>query len=73
MRIVTTYKTNNNGTGQIVAKGGGKQRTIAYDPALSIRENHRNGSAALAVRLGKSLYPRTEVVEVDNGRAVFEL
>lgn len=48
MRITTTYKTNHNGTGQILAKGAGKQRTLTYDPALSVARNHGLAAGTLA-------------------------
>lgn len=74
MRIVTTYKTNNNGTGQIVAKGGGKQRTLTYDHARSARENHRTAMILLVNATGSDkTFPRAETVELDNGRATFDL
>lgn len=44
MNITTTYKTNHNGRSQILAKGGGKQRTISFDAARSFDYNH--GAAA---------------------------
>lgn len=71
--ITTTYKTNAKGTGQIVAKGGGKQRTINYDHSKSVRENHREAAGALAGRLGKSLFPHTEAIRSDNGTATFRI
>lgn len=48
MRITTTYKTNHNGTGQILAKSAGKQRTLTYDPALSVARNHGLAAGTLA-------------------------
>ena len=44
MFIVRTSYTNVNGTGKIVAKGHGKQRTVNYNPAMSSEWNH--GAAA---------------------------
>lgn len=44
MNITTKYTTNVNGRSQIVAKGGGKQRTVSYDPSRSNDWNH--GAAA---------------------------
>jgi len=74
MRITTTYKTNATGAGQIVAKGGGKQRTAPYDHSRSVRQNHRHAMILLVNAHGSDkTFPRTEVVEVDNGRAVFEV
>lgn len=42
--IKTTYHADANGKGKVTAKGHGKQRTIAWDHAQSIRANH--GAAA---------------------------
>lgn len=42
--ITTTYGTRKDGSGIIVAKGAGKQKTVSYDPALSVARNH--GAAA---------------------------
>ena len=50
--IITKYKTNANGTGQILAKGGGKQRTTEYNPAESSDRNHGNAAGVLAQVLG---------------------
>lgn len=44
MNITTTYTTRANGSGIIVAKGGGKQKTASYDPSHSAPYNH--GAAA---------------------------
>lgn len=52
MNIRTTYKTNHNGTGQIVAKGGGKQRTVTYNPAWPSDRNHGHAAGTLALALG---------------------
>lgn len=52
MNITTVYKTNHNGTGQILAKGGGKQRTVEYDHALSADRNHGTAAGVLALALG---------------------
>lgn len=48
MNITTTYKTNENGTGQILAKGGGKQRTSTYRPEFSVDTNHGLAAGELA-------------------------
>lgn len=52
MTITTTYKTNHNGTGQILAKGAGRQRTVAYNDAHSPEWNHGNAAGELALALG---------------------
>ena len=72
MKVSTQYKTNGNGTGQIVAKGGGKQRTATYDHSRSTRENHRHAMILLVNAHGSDkTFPRVETVEEDNGRATF--
>lgn len=49
MKITTAYKTNAKGTGQIVAKLAGMQRTVTYDHAHTAEWNH--GTAAGTVVL----------------------
>ena len=73
MKISTTYRADAQGEGKVTAKGGGKQRTVNYDHALSPRENHRNAAAALAAKHDRDLFPMTEVIELDKGKAVFSL
>lgn len=50
--IRTSYKSNANGTGQIVAKCGGKQRTVNLDLSKSNDWNHGNAAGTLALVLG---------------------
>lgn len=73
MKISTTYRANSSGAGRITAKGGGKQRTINYDHSFNTRDNHRMAMENLAMAHGIPFLPRTEQVEIDNGRAVFSL
>lgn len=73
MNITTEYKTNAKGTGQIVAKGGGRQRTMDYQHSLSVRENHRVAAGAVAALHGTRLFPHTEVIRSDNGTATFRI
>jgi len=47
MRVRTRYKSNAEGTGQIVATLGNRQKTVTYDHARSNAANH--GLAAGAV------------------------
>jgi hypothetical protein len=80
VKVTTTYKTNGAGTGQIVAKAAGKQRTVTYDDALSVDANH---GAAAGTLLNVLLDDRAQsmlrhpsggkrvTMERDNGRAVF--
>lgn len=48
MNIKTKYKTNDNGTAQIVAKSNGKQRTVNVDHSKSLNWNHGNAAGTLA-------------------------
>jgi hypothetical protein len=50
--IRTQYTTTSTGAGRVVAKGGGKQRTITYDHGQSPRRNHGNAAGELALVLG---------------------
>lgn len=51
--IRTSYVTlPTSGASRIVAKGGGRQKTITYDPALSSDRNHGNAAGELALILG---------------------
>lgn len=45
--VKTAYKANKNGTGVIVAKVGGKQRTVKYDHGMSIQANHAAAAGAV--------------------------
>lgn len=51
MRIVTAYKANDKGTGQIVAKGQNRQRTVNYDHSLSREANFGSAAGTLALVL----------------------
>lgn len=73
MKISTTYRANSSGAGRITAKGGGKQRTVNYDHALSIRDNHRAAAEALAEAHNRPLFPMTEALDISSGKAVFSL
>ena len=52
--IRTQYRTNANGASQILAKGGGKQRTVGYRPEWSSDRNHGYAAGVLAEVLGLS-------------------
>lgn len=45
--VTTTYTTTATGAGRIVAKAQGKQRTVTYDPALSVKANHGGAAGTL--------------------------
>lgn len=73
--IKTKYQSSRNGTGVIVAKGAGKQRTVQYDHALNPGRNHGAAAGTLASALGLTALPdmTTIMVEHDKGRATFVL
>lgn len=76
MTIHTTYKTNAKGAGQIVAKGGKRQATVNYDHGKSVKGNHEAAMRNLVRKMEDDgatvrLYPRSETIEVDNGKARF--
>lgn len=48
MNITTTYTSNASGRSQVLAKGGGKQRTVSVDPSKSSDWNHGNAAGTLA-------------------------
>jgi len=48
VNITTEYKTNANGAGRIVAKGAGKQHTMAYEQDQSPNVNHGAAAGILA-------------------------
>lgn len=49
--IRTEYKTNAKGAGQIVAKGGGVQRTTPFDQSKSSEHNHGTAAGVLSLVL----------------------
>jgi hypothetical protein len=51
-KITTTKTSNGTGTGQVVAKGNGKQVTTNWDHAATREDNHRKAAEALAEKLG---------------------
>lgn len=53
MFVVTTkYKANANGTGQVKATSGGKQKTTNWDHSLTREQNFANAAAALIIHMG---------------------
>lgn len=50
--IRTSYGTNSQGRGHVLAKGKGKQRTSPWDSSKSIDWNHGNAAGVLALVLG---------------------
>lgn len=67
MIVRTQYKTNASGRSQILAKGGGKQKTVSYDAARSSDWNHGNAAGALALVLGLSWHDGIEHDMSDDG------
>lgn len=56
--IRTAYSTHpTSGAARIVAKGGGKQRTVPFDHSRSMAENHGLAAGTLALVLGLSDQP----------------
>lgn len=51
LTIITTYKKNAKGAGQIVARSGNKQKTVPYDHERSAAYNHGAAAAALGNRV----------------------
>lgn len=51
MNITTKHTSNASGRGQVIAKGGGKQRTVAWDHSKSNDWNHGNAAGTLALVL----------------------
>lgn len=70
LNIHTTYKTNAKGTGQVVAKAQGKQRTVAYDHSLRAAQNHANAAHALMVAMDLGGLPMKAVLnaKAEDGR-----
>ncbi len=70
-RITTQYKTNASGKGQILAKGGGKQRTVNYDHGAYDDRNHGEAAGTLALALGLSWSDEITHEVTAAGRHVF--
>lgn len=51
LSITTSYTSNASGAGRIVAKGNGKQRTVAYDHSKSPAWNYGNAAGTLGLVL----------------------
>lgn len=75
MRIVTRYTSNASGRSQVIAKGGGKQRTISVNLAESVDQNHVAAAAALIERLSKedSWITGDAIQAIDEGNATREI
>lgn len=65
--ITTTYGSKANGAGKIVAKGGGRQRTVTYDPAVSKERNHGSAAGDVALLLGWKVDDEIVHIGFDNG------
>lgn len=67
MTITTQFRnTAATGARKVTAKCNGKQKTLPYDYALSVRGNHIAAAQQFA-----PVYPGTHTIEVDNGKARF--
>lgn len=79
MNITTTIVHNHKGTAQVVAKGQGKQRTIAYDHEVTHERNHGNAAGTLALVLIKGDRARkiasetAKVTHFNGGKVKFTL
>jgi hypothetical protein len=57
--VIRTQYVNVNGTPKVLAKGGGKQRTTAWDLSKSTDWNHGNAAGVLAKVLLATSAPGT--------------
>lgn len=73
MNITTKHKSNASGRGQVIAKGGGKQRTISWDHSVSADRNHGAAAGTLALALGLSDSPDISGVVKPDGSHVFSI
>jgi hypothetical protein len=67
LTIRTQRKSNANGRSVIVAKGGGKQRTIPVDLNRGSDYNHGAAAGTLAVALGVKWHPGVLHTSNDSG------
>ena len=65
--IRTQYRTNASGRSQILAKGGGKQRTVNFDASKSSDWNHGTAAGVLALALGLAWHDGIEHDQNDSG------
>jgi hypothetical protein len=72
MNIKTKYQTNSKGTGQVIAKARGKQRTIPYDHGMNLPRNHGVAAATIARALGVTDYNIVHIT-INNTTAEFVL
>jgi hypothetical protein len=73
MKIVTKPKTNAKGDVQIVAKGGGKQKTVTVDPAHSEDRSHGSAAGDLGLVLGLEWHADVQHEANDDGSHTFIL
>lgn len=77
MNITTTYGSRANGSGIVVAKGGGKQKTVSFDPERTPGQNHGDAAGELLksiVKPGRREFLLTTAKvtdELDNGKMRF--
>lgn len=74
MKVVTRFTSNASGRNQVIAKGGGKQRTVSWEHAESVDWNHGAAAGTLLAAIGgyTANDPMTHVVNND-GSHTFEV
>lgn len=71
--ITTKHTSTATGAGRVLAKGGGKQRTIEWDHSVSSARNHGNAAGELALALGLSWHDDITHNNVDNSTHKFNI
>ena len=71
LKVTTSHTSTATGAGRIVAKGGGKQRTIPFNHEAGAVGSHRLAAETLAGVLGVPVFPRSETVELDKNKVTF--
>lgn len=70
--ITTTFKST-GATGRITAKGGGKQRTVDFDPRQSANHNHGVAAGTLAKALGLTWHDNITHMGFNDGTHKFNI
>lgn len=71
MNIVTTLKTDAKGNQKVLAKGGGKQKTVPATSDLTEAGNHGNAAGELALVHGLEWHDDIQHEVRDDGSHVF--